>query len=176
MSSSAESVFTVAVSRKRFIIYFLLFTMTFINYFDRTVLSIAMPILRHVFALSPVAAGYLLSAFIWTYAPMQLPAGMILDRWGTRKTGAICLAFWSAATALTAGAFSFVFLVVTRLMLGFGESPTFALGTRAVREWAPVKERAYATSIFASGPAFGTAVCSVIIAWLLGVVGWRMAF
>jgi len=176
MSTSVEGVVSVAVSRKRFIIYFLLFTMTLINYFDRTVLSIAMPILRHVFALSPVAAGYLLSAFIWTYAPMQLPAGMILDRWGTRKTAAICLTFWSAATALTAGAFSYAFLFVTRLLLGVGESPTFPLGARAVREWAPVKERAYAMSIFASGPAFGTAVCSVIIAWLLGLVGWRMAF
>ncbi|HUB49406.1 MAG TPA: MFS transporter [Acetobacteraceae bacterium] len=176
MSSSAESVFTVAVSRKRFIIYFLLFTMTFINYFDRTVLSIAMPILRHAFAISPVGAGYLLSAFIWTYAPMQLPAGMILDRWGTRKTAAICLSFWSAATALTAGAVSYAFLFITRLLLGVGESPTFPLGARAVREWAPVKERAYAMSIFASGPAFGTAVCSVIIGWLLGLVGWRMAF
>ena len=176
MSYGAEGVIVGAISRKRFLIYALLFTMTLINYFDRTVLSIAMPVLRHVFDLSPVASGYLLSAFIWTYAPMQLPAGMILDRWGTRKTAAICLGFWSAATALTAGAFSYGFLFATRLALGFGEPPTFPLGARAVREWAPVKERAYAMSIFASGPAFGTAVCSVIIAWLLGVVGWRMAF
>ncbi len=176
MSSSAEAVAGVAVTRKRFIIYVLLFTMTLINYFDRTVLSIAMPVVRDVFSLSPVAVGYLLSAFIWSYAPMQLPAGMILDRWGTRKTAAICLSFWSAATALTGLAFSFSALFATRLMLGLGESPTFPLGARAVREWAPVRERAYAMAIFASGPAFGTAVCSVIIAWLLGLVGWRMAF
>src|ERR1700761_6463526 len=151
MSYGAEGVIVGAISRKRFLIYALLFAMTLINYFDRTVLSIAMPVLRHVFDLSPVASGYLLSAFIWTYAPMQLPAGMILDRWGTRKTAAICLGFWSAATALTAGAFSYGFLFATRLALGFGEPPTFPLGARAVREWAPVKERAYAMSIFASG-------------------------
>jgi MFS family permease len=176
MSSSAAGIVVGRVTRKRFIVYFLLFAMTLINYFDRTVLSIAMPMLRHVFSLSPVAAGYLLSAFIWSYAPMQLPAGMILDRWGTRKTAAICLTFWSAATALTGLTFNFASLFVTRLMLGVGESPTFPLGARAVREWAPVKERAFAMSIFASGPAFGTAVCSVVIAWLLGMVGWRMAF
>jgi MFS family permease len=176
MSTSAIGQTVGTITRKRFIIYALLFTMTLINYFDRTVLSIAMPVLRDVFSLSPVAAGYLLSAFIWSYAPMQLPAGMILDRWGTRKTAAICLAFWSAATALTGLAFNFASLFATRLMLGIGESPTFPLGARAVREWAPVKERAYAMSIFASGPAFGTAVCSALIAWLLGLVGWRMAF
>ncbi|MGH7042410.1 MAG: MFS transporter [Acetobacteraceae bacterium] len=176
MSSNMKAAAASVVSHRRFIIYILLFAMTLVNYFDRVVLSVALPVLRDTFSLSPVAAGYLLSAFIWTYAPMQVPAGMILDRWGTRRTAAICLTFWSAATALAAASFSFVWLLSTRLLLGVGESPTFALGARAVREWAPVKERAYAMSIFASGPAFGTAVGAALIGWLIGVVGWRMSF
>jgi MFS family permease len=161
---------------KRSIVYGLLFTMTLINYFDRTVLSIAMPVLIQEFTLTPVAVGYLLSAFIWSYAPCQLPAGMILDRWGTRKTAARCIAFWSAATALTAAATSFPFMFFTRLLLGIGESPTFPLAARAIREWAPVKERALAFSISGSGPAFGTAISAITIAWLVSVVGWRLAF
>jgi MFS family permease len=164
------------VTRKRFGIYLLLFVMTLINYFDRTVLSITMPVLIHVFDLTPVAVGYLLSSFIWSYAPLQLPAGMLLDRWGTRATGWRCIGFWSLATALTGFAWNFGALFFSRLMLGVGESPTFALGTRAVREWAPEKERAFATAIFASGPAFGTAVGAVFIAWLVAAVGWRLAF
>jgi MFS family permease len=166
----------VRPGRKRFIVYGLLFTMTLINYFDRTVLSIAMPVLIQQFALTPVAVGYLLSAFIWSYAPCQLPAGMTLDRWGTRKTAARCIAFWSAATALTGAAASFPFLFFTRLLLGIGESPTFPLAARAIREWAPVKERALAFSISGSGPAFGTAVSAITIAWLVSTIGWRLAF
>ncbi|MDR3533136.1 MAG: MFS transporter [Rhodopila sp.] len=162
--------------RKRYIVYGLLFTMTLINYFDRTVLSIAMPVLIQQFALTPIAVGYLLSAFIWSYAPCQLPAGMILDRWGTRATAARCIAFWSAATALTGAATSFVFVFFTRLLLGIGESPTFPLAARAIREWAPVKERALAFSISGSGPAFGTAVSAITIAWLVSTIGWRLAF
>ena len=162
--------------RKKFFVYCLLFAMTLINYFDRTVLSIAMPVLILQFGLTPVAAGYLLSAFIWSYAPCQLPAGMILDRWGTRKTAARCIAFWSAATALTGAAASFPFLFFTRLLLGIGESPTFPLAARAIREWAPVKERALAFSISGSGPAFGTAVSAITIAWLVSTIGWRLAF
>src|ERR1700761_4707057 len=162
--------------RKRSIVYGLLFTMTLINYFDRTVLAIAMPVLLREFALTPVAVGYLLSAFIWSYAPCQLPAGMILDRWGTRKTAARCIAFWSAATALTGAATSFSFVFFTRLLLGIGESPTFPLAARSIREWAPVRERALAFSISGSGPAFGTAVSAVTIAWLVSTVGWRLAF
>jgi MFS family permease len=162
--------------RKRYIVYGLLFTMTLINYFDRTVLSIAMPVLIQEFSLTPIAVGYLLSAFIWSYAPCQLPAGMTLDRWGTRKTAARCIAFWSAATALTAAATSFPFVFFTRLLLGIGESPTFPLAARAIREWAPVKERALAFSISGSGPAFGTAVSAITIAWLVSTIGWRLAF
>jgi MFS family permease len=101
---------------------------------------------------------------------------MTLDRWGTRSTAARCIAFWSAATALTGAAASFPFLFFTRLLLGIGESPTFPLAARAIREWAPVKERALAFSISGSGPAFGTAVSAVTIAWLVSTIGWRLAF
>jgi MFS family permease len=162
--------------RRRFMIYGLLFAMALINYFDRIVLSIAMPVLIHEFELSPVAVGYLLSAFIWSYAPLQLPAGVVLDRWGTRKTAARCLAFWSAATALSGAATSFTFMFITRMLLGVGESPTFPMAARAIREWAPVRERALAFSISGSGSAFGTAVSAVTIAWLVATIGWRLAF
>ena len=165
-----------AVQRRRTVIYLLLFAMTLINYFDRTVLAIAMPELIRAFALTPVAAGYLLSSFIWTYAPCQLPAGLVLDRWGTRKTAARCIALWSAATALAGASIGYGSLFFTRLLLGVGESPTFPLAARAIREWAPVKERALAFSISGSGPAFGTAFGAVVVAWLIGAVGWRMAF
>ncbi len=57
-----------------------------------------------------------------------------------------------------------------------GEAPTFPAGVRAVREWAPLRERAWATAIFQAGPAFGTATSAVIVGWILSVAGWRMAF
>jgi MFS family permease len=174
--SNAIAAGSRAIPRKRGIIYALLFSMTLINYFDRTVLAIAMPELLHVFALTPVAAGYLLSSFIWTYAPCQLPAGMVLDRWGTRKTAARCIALWSAATALAGASFSYPFLFATRLLLGIGESPTFPLAARAIREWAPVKERALAFSISGSGTPVGVAFGAAGVAWLISAVGWRMAF
>lgn len=165
-----------AVPHKRVIVYLLLFAMTLINYFDRTVLSIATPELIRVFGLSPVAVGYLASSFIWSYAPCQLPAGLVLDRWGTRRTAARCIALWSAATALAGGAFNYGSLFATRLLLGVGESPTFPLAARAIREWAPVRERSLAFSISGTGPAFGTAFGAVVCAWLIGAVGWRIAF
>jgi ACS family glucarate transporter-like MFS transporter len=50
------------------------------------------------------------------------------------------------------------------------------MAARAIREWAPVKERALAFSISGSGPAFGTAISAITIAWLVSTIGWRLSF
>ncbi len=162
--------------RRRYVVYGLLFFLSVLSYFDRVVLSISMPVLSKTFALGPVAEGYLLSAFIWIYVILQIPGGILLDRWGTRRLAACAVALWSVATAMTGLAFNYVTLFTTRLLLGVGEAPTFPAGIRAVREWAPMRERAWATAIFQSGPAFGTATSAVIVGWILSFAGWRWAF
>ena len=161
---------------RRFVILALLATMTLLNYLDRTVLSIAMPVLRNVFHLSPIAVGYLLSSFVWSYGLCMLPAGMLVDRFGTRRMAAWCLSLWSAATMLAGLTTGYTFLFATRLLLGAGEAPTFPVGARVVREWAPVRERGFATAVLTAGITGGTAVGSLTIAWLIGLVGWRGAF
>ncbi len=163
-------------THRRYVIFALLAAMTLLNYLDRTVLSVAMPVLRQVFDLSPVAVGYLLSSFIWTYGLCMLPAGMLLDRIGTRRMAAGCLALWSFATMLTGLTTGYAALFATRLLLGAGEAPTFPVGARAVREWAPVGERGIATALLTSGITIGTAIGSLTIAWLIGLVGWRASF
>ena len=161
---------------RRYIIYGLLFFLTVINYFDRVVLSIAMPTLSQEFSLSPISEGWLLSAFIWIYVVLQVPGGVLLDRMGTRRLTALAVGFWSIATAATSLSFNYLTLFITRILLGIGEAPTFPAGIRAVREWAPMRERAWATAIFQSGPAFGTATSAVVVGWMLTTIGWRAAF
>ncbi len=162
--------------KRRYIIYGLLFFLAVISYFDRVVLSISMPSLSREFGLTPVSQGWLLSAFVWIYIVLQLPGGVLLDRWGTRRLTAAAVTFWSIATVATGLSFSYLSLFVTRIFLGLGEAPTFPAGIRAVRAWAPMRERAWATAIFQSGPAFGTATAAVIVGWLVSVAGWRVAF
>jgi MFS family permease len=163
-------------SRRRYLIYLLVFITALINYWDRAVLSMAIPILTREFHMSSVTSGYLLSAFVFTYALAQLPAGMLLDRFGSRQAGAFALALWSAATAMTAAATGVAYLFLTRLLLGLGESVTMPLSARAVREWAPVRERAFAQALVHSGLPVGTAVASVVVGATIGALGWRIAF
>jgi ACS family glucarate transporter-like MFS transporter len=165
-----------ATPRRRFIVYFLLFFMSAINYGDRAALSIGGPAIAKEFDLSPVQLGYVLSSFLWTYFLLNLPAGLISDKFGARRSAAFAVTLWSAATALTGATFSLWYLIATRMLMGIGEAFGFPVGNRSIREWAPHKERGFATAIFSSGQAFGTALTSIGAAWLITVTGWRTAF
>jgi ACS family glucarate transporter-like MFS transporter len=161
---------------RRILVYVLLFLMSAINYGDRTALSIGAPAIAREFGLTPVQVGYLLSSFLWTYFLLNLPAGVISDRFGARRAAGFSVALWSAATALTGATFSLWFLILTRMLLGIGEAFGFPVGNRAIREWAPRTERGFATAVFSSGQAFGTAATAIGAAWLITVTGWRTAF
>jgi MFS family permease len=165
-----------ATPRRRFVVYILLFFMSAINYGDRSALSIGGPAIAKEFGLSPVQLGYVLSSFLWTYFLLNLPAGLISDKFGARRSAAFAVTLWSGATALTGATFALWYLIATRMLMGIGEAFGFPVGNRAIREWAPHKERGLATAIFSSGQAFGTAITSIGTAWLITVTGWRVAF
>src|SRR5580693_7974251 len=84
--------------RRRWRIAFLLALGVLVNFFDRINLSVSRDALHASFGLSLVAFGYLSSAFSWTYALMQMPAGVLLDRWGVRRVGRISAFLWSLAS------------------------------------------------------------------------------
>src|SRR5581483_6303908 len=81
---------------RRWLMIGLLFAAVLANYIDRGNLSIvAVPVMRE-FAISPAAMGTLLSAFFWSYALLQVPAGWIVDRFGLKWAygGAFLLCQW----------------------------------------------------------------------------------
>jgi MFS family permease len=101
-----------------------------INFIDRSAVSIALPAIQADLHLSAAEAGLLLSAFAWSYAVAQLPAGSLVDRVGARAALAGGLAVWSMvqmATSLVMGLRGFI---VARVALGLGESPMFVGGAR----------------------------------------------
>jgi ACS family D-galactonate transporter-like MFS transporter len=73
-----------------------------INYFDRINLSVAAPQLKHEFNLTDGELGWLFSGFFWSYALLQIPTGMILDRFGVTWVNRISTFFWSVTSAATA--------------------------------------------------------------------------
>ncbi len=70
---------------RRWVILALVFAGILISYVDRGNLSIAATAIMRDFRISPGSMGVLLSAFFWTYAAFQIPAGHVVDRFGIRR-------------------------------------------------------------------------------------------
>ncbi|NKI72130.1 MFS transporter [Collimonas pratensis] len=165
-----------AASRKRFLIMLLLFVTVVINYLDRSNLSIAAPELMRELAIDPVHAGWVFSAFGWTYAAMQIPGGWLVDRVAPRVLYALALALWSLATICLGFIGSFVGLFALRLLVGALEAPAYPINNRVVTTWFPERERATAIGFYTSGQFVGLAFLTPLLAWLQQRYGWHMVF
>jgi len=149
---------------------------TAINYLDRTVLSIAAPYLSKDLALTPTELGLVFSAFSWSYAALQIPGGIFLDRFGTKLTYFISIALWSFFTAVMGVVSSVGVLIGTRVGVGIFEAPCFPANSRILATWFPQHERARATSVYSVGMNLGLGFLSVPLFWITQQFGWRGLF
>jgi MFS transporter, ACS family, D-galactonate transporter len=164
------------IPRRRWGIALLLGIGVLVNYFDRVNLSVARDALHSEFGVSTVEFGYLASAFNWTYAALQLPMGVLLDRFGVQMLGRIGAFFWSVASfgaALSPGIRTFFSM---RLLLGVGEAPTFPAYSKATGYWFPRHERSLATAMFDGAGKLGPAIGVLFIGVLILHFGWRISF
>src|SRR4026207_700657 len=101
-----------------------------INYLDRTGLGGAAPAPTRDLGLTPAQMGLVFSAFSWSYALLQIPGGIFLDRFGTRLTYTLSLTLWSAFTGLMGVVNGLTMLIVTRVGVGIFEAPCFPANSR----------------------------------------------
>jgi ACS family D-galactonate transporter-like MFS transporter len=149
---------------------------TAINYLDRTVLGIAAPSLSKDLALTPTEMGLVFSAFSWSYAALQIPGGIFLDRFGTRLTYFISISLWSLFTGVMGVVTSFGALIATRIGVGVFEAPCFPANSRILATWFPQQERARANAVYSVGMNFGLGFLSVPLFWITQQFGWRGLF
>jgi MFS family permease len=147
-----------------------------VNFFDRVNVSVAFTSLHAEWGITAVTFGYLASAYNWSYAALQIPVGVMLDRWGVRRIGRVAAFLWSMASiasGLATGVYSFF---AARLLLGVGEAPTFPANAKAVGYWFPEGERSFATSLNDAAAKFASAIGVPILGLLVFRLGWRWSF
>lgn len=164
-------------TRVRWKIFLLLLLLVTINYVDRGSISVALPLIKEEFGLTPETTGLVLSAFFWTYALMQIPGGWLVDKLGPRKVVTGACVGWGIATGLTAGATGIKSLVALRGLLGVSEAPIMPAGGKLNAIWMPWRERGRGAVVLDAGAPLGAAVGGIAIAGLIGATGgWRPAF
>ena len=147
-----------------------------ISFVDRANLAIAAPAIRAELNINATEMGLVLSAFFWTYALMQLPAGWLIDKVGVRISLAFAVTWWSLFTMATGLARGISQFIGVRLMLGAGEAASLPSFTKVAFNWFPRSERGLACSIFNSGSATGSALSLPLVTWVIAIIGWRGAF
>ena len=164
------------VPRRRWGIAALLAFGILISYFDRVNLSVSRDALHAAFGISDFTFGILLSAYNWTYLVLQLPSGLLLDRFGVRRVAIVSTAVWSAASFFAAISTGIAGLFGARFLLGIGEAPTFPGTAKAVGYWFPKSERSLATAMFDSMAKFSSAIGVPVLGLILLHFGWRWNF
>ena len=149
-----------------------------IAYIDRTSLSLALavPEFRRHFSLTDYQRGWLNSAFFWSYALLQVPAGCIVDRRGVKFPYALGFLFWSMISASTGLAQTLGQLFTLRLLLGCGESIVAPASLRWIRMNIEEKQRGLAMGVYMAGTKIGPAIGAPIAAFLISGYGWQTMF
>ncbi len=162
--------------RRRWPITGLLFVAGFLNYLDRSIISVVLPILGLELNLAPPQKGVLLSAFFWSYSLMLMPIGWLCDRFDIRWLYVGAFALWSVTSGLTGFAGGLGVLIALRILLGVGESIYSPGGMKVVSVLFRPHERGFASGLVNSGTRAGLALGVPLIAALVASLGWRRSF
>lgn len=154
----------------------LVFVNVVINYLDRSNISVAGATISKDLGLSSVELGLIFSAFGWTYALLQIPGGLIADRFGPRVLYAFCLITWSIATVGQGFVRGFASLFSLRLATGAFEAPSYPINNRIVTSWFPDHERASAIALYVSGQFIGLAFLTPVLVTVQYYAGWKGLF
>ncbi|SCB14615.1 MFS transporter [Rhizobium multihospitium] len=147
-----------------------------VNYFDRVNLTVASPLIQDDFHIGPAEMGILFSAFGWTYGFLQIPVGMLLDRFGVTRVMRWSTFSWGVASIITAFSTGMQTLFLSRMLLGVAETPGFPANSKATGYWFPRHERGLATALFDAAAKFSNVIAIPLVAFLMLHFGWRGGF
>jgi ACS family hexuronate transporter-like MFS transporter len=160
----------------RWIIIGLIFLATLINYLDRLALSNLAPFINKELGLTNTDYSNIVFWFLLAYTVSQGLSGKLYDRIGPRRGFTLSVIVWSIAAMVHAFGRGASSLSAFRFALGLGEAGNWPGAAKVAAEWFPVRERAFAMSIFNSGAAIGSIIAPLTILPLGQKFGWQTAF
>jgi len=138
--------------------------------------SLAAQSIENFYHLSDARFGTLSSLFFWVYAPMQIVAGLLLDRYGARRFVLLGILLCAGGELLFALTGEVAVACAGRLMTGFGASFAFVAALWLVNHWFPPTRFALLSSSVTAVGMLGTAIGGVALSHLIVANGWRAVF
>jgi ACS family glucarate transporter-like MFS transporter len=168
--------------RIRSLIFVLIFGFACASYLQRQGIGIAAERMMPELGLSQVQVGWLMNAFLITYAAFQVPGGLFGQRFGARLTitligvlSVIASVMTAAAPLIATSALMFTTLVVARSLLGVAHGGLFPVEAGTIRHWYPVGRWSSMLGLLVTGLWTGAALASPLVATLMQAFGWQAA-
>jgi MFS family permease len=159
----------------RIVIAGFLTLMACLLYLDRYAVGIASESMRVDLKMTQTQMSWFLSAFFWSYALCQVPAGWLSDRFGPRIVLTAYILCWSLFTGLLGVTTQVGLVLLLRLLCGAAQAGAYPVCSGMLRHWFPVSRRGAASSIVAMGGRSGAVLAPILTAALMTVFagGWR---
>ena len=148
----------------------------YMSYLFRTVNAIISPQLVSDVGLTPSALGFMTAAYFMTFAAVQLPLGIVLDKYGPRKVQAALLIVAAAGAALFAVGTDAVTLIIGRGLIGLGVSACLMASLKANVLWFPKEKIPLVNGVIFAFGAIGALSTTVPLELLIQTVDWRTVF
>lgn len=185
MTSPAGSQLAVASgpgSGARYVVLTWLCVAAVVAYIQRMSIGVAAPQIRASLQIDEPTMGWVMSAYYWSYALSQVPAGVLAGRFGTRRMLAASVLASSLLTGLVAGTGAAPTFGLFWLLTGISIAGIFPCCVRLIADWFPAQQRAMPSGVLSSAMSIGGAVSTALTGWLLlrlaneQVLAWRLVF
>ena len=159
------------------ILIFTIFTAGyFLSYFFRSANAVIAPSLAADLQLGAGELGFMTSVFFLTFAAVQIPVGISLDRWGPRWVVPTLLLIGTLGSIVFAFAPSFLWVVVGRGLIGIGMAGCLMGSLKAFSRWFPAERFATVSGLLIGIGSTGALFAATPLAWLDTQYGWRSVF
>jgi MFS family permease len=160
-------------TRARYRVVAFMVALAMVTYLDRACIGAMAPSIAGEFDLDPGQMSWVFFAFILAYAMFEVPTARWADRRGAKNVLTRIVSWWSVFTLLTAAAWNYAALLVTRFLFGVGEAGAFPCMARVMSRWIPLRERGTAKGIFFAGAYVSGAITTFAVTTLLPHFTWR---
>ena len=144
--------------------------------FNRSSLGVAGLDAEHRFGINAAALSTFSMLQLLVYASMQIPVGVLVDRFGPRRMLLTGLSVMCGAQACFAAVGSFGLALGARALLGCGDAMVFISVLRIVAAWFPARRVPLLTQLTSLAGAAGGIVSTWPLAWALRTLGWSGTF
>ncbi|WP_419887906.1 MFS transporter [Neobacillus niacini] len=165
-----------SVSKKAWVIIFLLFLLTVISNADKAIIGFASVSIMEELGLNAEQWGVVGSVFFLLYSISAVLGGSLADKIGAKKVIIGMVAIWSIVQFSTIFVSSFAYLLVTRIILGAGEGPSYSLAMTAASKYLPKEKLGIGLTLVSIGGPLGVAISAPILMYMIVNHGWRSAF